>query len=195
MLTVGWLYKKDCGRRTVLPVAALIAATTTWFLLGKSASTAGLPEQESIKAEVYASIAVANVHTHMTISNDEYTSVAIPFCGYLEICAPYARLEQWTPSGWRRTQSMRWGDVSFNQIVNLKKGESTWALFMFNPMDWKFADGNQIRYPGRVRVILLAWTDQDQVGQTDKAIEVQTNEFEIPAPPETWGPKVQSAHH
>ena len=162
------------------------------FLDTKSNSQTRMDVGASLEA-LYA-VSVSFVQVQLTVVNKDRPVIAVPLCGDSDICYYYAQLEQKEHRQgmkWKRTVPLSGGDVTFDRVVEVKRGEAFQASFRFNPLDWKFADGSMIRYPGKVRLAIYAWPKKEWIGHSSLALELLSNEFEIPSPPAAWTDKVR----
>lgn len=140
------------------------------------------------EADAYSIFSISYVQVHMNVFNHSDTSLFIPDCGLQEACAYLSHIEQRASnSTWKRTASLPAGDVISGSVVAVEPKGGTILVFRFHPNDWKFDDGQPVRYPGKARVIILAWKDKNRVGVRAEAVELTTQEFPIPGPPRSWG--------
>jgi hypothetical protein len=129
------------------------------------------------------------------MTNNQSSPIFIPICSQdsYEICSYFSYLEQRSdrdPSRWQRTHTepLVGGDVLLpSRVLKLEKGESCGCVFTFHPRAPLLPDGSHLKYPGKIRVVILAWKEEKSVSDLAKALELTTQEFEIPPPPETWG--------
>jgi hypothetical protein len=175
----------------------LCLAVIILCILPVSVSTEVLQTPKGAKVEALYALSVAYVLVQLTVTNHNQDSVALPFCGGSDLCDFYVQLEQsedGKTSHWKRAVP-HWGaDVTFDRVAEVKPGESLQATFRFNPLDWKFEDGRTVRYPGRVRIAVWVWPKREWIGHTSVAIELFSNDFEIPPPPPVWKRGKTSSH-
>jgi hypothetical protein len=149
------------------------------------------PKRDEVGANALFAISTASVQVTLTIFNRSQTPVFFPTCGEFRICAAYAYVEQRNRNGaWRRTQQAQLGDVSYGKIIRVGGREASHATFQFHPNDWKFPDGKRVTYPGKVRLVILVWPQEQPVGDGKSAMELVTNVFDVPPPPAVWGPSI-----
>jgi hypothetical protein len=172
-------------RLTLLATAALIIIpASTAIKMRPPVST-----EKGSRLEILHAVSVSYIQMQMIIVNKDRQTVAVPLCGDSELCDFYAVVEQAQDrqgQRWRRTIPHPVGDVSFGRIAEIKQGESLTVTFRFDPLERKFDDGTALRYPGRVRLLIRAWQKKEWVGHDSLALELLSDEFDIPAPPVTW---------
>jgi hypothetical protein len=173
------------SRRTVL---VSLAGLTVAFVLQTSSGTRR-SEDVGVRAEIHGALSLSYVQVQMTISNDGDAAIWFPVCDNYQLCWDYFNIEQFDPkrNSWIRTVQHRRGDVSYGERVILRKGEATHAVLLFHPSYWKYDDDTPLAYPGRVRLVISVWGEDNTTPEPDKAVEIVTREFELPTPPRTWG--------
>lgn len=152
-------------------------------------------DKDLVQVEAHGALSVSYAQVLLRITNSGNSAIFIPVCSEdaYEICPYFAYLEQQVqkdPSVWQRshTESRVGGDVlAPRRVLRLGKGESCGCVFKFHPSAPLLADGSHLKYPGRVRVVILAWQNENHATDPKNAAELLSQEFEIPPPPETWG--------
>lgn len=175
--------------KTLIPVLCTLAGS----LVTDSRSQTLQGEGANVEAQ-YA-LSVSFVQVHLAVQNTARDMLALPLCGESNLCDFNVLLEEAEdPEGkhWRRTSPHLLGDVSFNRVAEIKKGESLAVTFRFSPLDWKFEDGTMLRYPGKVRLVIRAWQKKSWVGHDSLALQLVSNGFDIPSPPVVWGARRMS---
>ena len=149
---------------------------------------------EECAAETQVVMSRAYVQVPLLVGNRKGAPLVIPVFEGNELFWMYSFVEQkrGNPPKWQREVRTLPTEGFFDVVlpdkrILLKPGDSTMLLYRFNPGDVRLQDGKPLGYPGRVRVVFLAWLDDKWIGFPEMDFEVASDEFEIPPPPQTWG--------
>lgn len=189
--------------RILVTLLAMLVMPTAAFKQD-SGSERRRPLTVEVDVDAYAAASMAFVRVWMMVVNNYGAPIAIPVCGKSKVCWYYGEIEQkhGKPATWQRTRlkpppkSDIPGDiVGPSDVLTLDHGESTLLVFDFHPDCCQFADGRPLRYPGKVRLVLGAWPEEKWVGVDAMVLEIVSQEFKIPDPPEVWGPTDSTGRH
>lgn len=157
-------------------------------VLSSNVSTGQESEHSRLKANPYSTVAQSYVQVSMNLINEGDEPMWIPVCAEQSTCEAFTYLEQWDDlaKSWRKTIEMSMGHLTWRSIAKLEAGEGIHLSFRFHPNYWSFPNGSKLKYPGKVRLVLLAWEMEKFVGDRSWAIQIVTKPIDIPAPPEGW---------
>lgn len=182
--------------RTLLTVLGLALAAAL-SVRGQFLTPHSRTEKGLVQVEAHGAMSISDAQVLLRVTNNQTSPIFIPVCSSDsgEVCGYYGYVEQTEardPQRWRRTRTskMEGGDILLpSRVLSVAGGETCGLVFRFHPGEEVFPDGSHLRYPGTVRAVILAWPDKKSIGDPAAAMQLRTQEFEIPPPPETWGTK------
>lgn len=169
-----------------------IALVAGLMLRGQVSTPHTEASMEPVQIEAHGALAISYAQVLLRVINNQNSPLFIPVCSD-EICWYFGYLEQKEDRGrlnWRRTRTTTHAaDILLpTRMITIEKDESYGFVFHFSPREETFPDGSHLRYPGTVRAVILAWPDKQSIDDPAKAIPLRSQEFDIPPPPEAWGP-------
>jgi hypothetical protein len=169
--------RTDMPTRTQMMILTVLMAGSTWVLLAQEKPKTTGPIVRLLSASVDQNHSVT---LHIQVSSPTKPLV-VPACDRLPDGAEspcWIEIQTETPQGWQMMQP-KYAKAGMEPLDkwsprSLSPGSSRDFSYRFVRDEWKVRQGQ------RVRVVILAWKDEQSLKSPDKGIKLKTKPFACP---------------